>query len=658
MIINNLRMLNFKSHKDTNLTFDTGINVILGENGAGKTSVLEAISFALFKDYTGNLDDLIKRGNDSMTVVLTFTSHGRRYKVSRKRKKNSTESSLFLIQETEDLLQSGDSAVDSEIEEILGIDRYLFINAVYVRQGEIARLLVSRPSDKKQLIGKLLGIDVLEKVWERMRVIIDQYKEEKGRTEAAITEEGKMISEYSNVNSELIDVKNRIDKTLLKIADAVKDLKAYEAEENKLIEEEKKNIEIKSKMESLAFLIKNEKEKLLNLRNESGKIREAEKEIKEIEKALFPGWKHATEKEISDLKKRVSSIDENTGKSLAMIAESHDLEENLSKAKNNCPVCKSVLTEYHRKELLMEKANLKQKLNSDVKKLKEEKSVVEKKLYVLNNRKEKFIGLEKDLDDKKNIIEKVEGVNRELDHVSSSIKKNEIKLDSFKKMLSKFATDKDAYETVRRNVSSSRTELIALKEAHGKQEGKYQELKNFSERLKEVENNLKDNKARNEKIEKFVNLLVEIRKLFDKSGLQKELRIKSGPVIQDHMRDFFRFFNFDYSDLSLDDNYDVTLFGPSGETTSEMISGGERIAAALALRLGIARTLVGGSAESMMLDEPTIFLDNQRRQDLIEVLKKVSLMPQLIIVTHDTTMEEAADTITFVKKNKGVSFIQ
>nr|WP_243687341.1 AAA family ATPase [Methanobacterium formicicum] len=52
MIIESLHMTNFKSHRDTRIEFDTGISIIIGGNGAGKSSILEAVSFALFKQYT------------------------------------------------------------------------------------------------------------------------------------------------------------------------------------------------------------------------------------------------------------------------------------------------------------------------------------------------------------------------------------------------------------------------------------------------------------------------------------------------------------------------------------------------------------------------------------------------------------------------------
>ena len=66
---------------------------------------------------------------------------------------------------------------------------------------------------------------------------------------------------------------------------------------------------------------------------------------------------------------------------------------------------------------------------------------------------------------------------------------------------------------------------------------------------------------------RFTDLLNEIRKLYGKDGLQKDLRNKSRPLIEKNTLDFFNKFNFEYSDIKLDEDYDVTLFGPSGENT-------------------------------------------------------------------------------------------
>jgi len=659
MIINSVRLRNFKSHSDTMIDFGTGINVILGENGAGKTSVLEAISFALFKEYGGNLENLVRRGHTEMSVELVFTSHGRKYKVVRTRKKSSTDSNLFLIEDGESTpLQSGDSEVDREISRILGIDRYLFINAVYVRQGEIARLLIARPAEKKQLIGRLLGIDVLERVWNRMRIIIDSYRDRKTRLEVKIMDEGKVKQQLEELGKELKEVLDRMRKTSRHISDISKSLQKAEQEEKKLGEVEKKYAGLSGAIDSAKATLDRELDRLDSVKKQGAEIREAGREISSIKKKLVPGWKSHLGKKISTRRERVSAINEKIGTNRGRVAEMRNLERKLEKAGNKCPLCGSELTDQHRLQLLKERELKIAETEKEMAGLLREREKDTKELGSLESRFEDFVELERRHSELKGVASRHDDVLKVMKEGENLVKELKEEVLSLDKRIDDLGGERKAHERVRERVQQLRSELSALREASGRQQGHLQELKNAKKRLDEEAKEIHAKKLEHKKLVRFVSLLAEVRGLFDKSGLQRELRIRSGPLIEEHMREFFREFNFDYSDLSIDENYDVTLYGHAGESTTEMMSGGEKIAAALAMRLGIARTLVGGSAESMLLDEPTVYLDDQRRQDLIEVIKKLSVMPQLIVVTHDTAMEEAADKINVIRKERGVSFAE
>lgn len=161
-----------------------------------------------------------------------------------------------------------------------------------------------------------------------------------------------------------------------------------------------------------------------------------------------------------------------------------------------------------------------------------------------------------------------------------------------------------------------------------------------------------------ENIDDYLKLLIQIRELYSKNGIQKDLRNNSRPLIQKYTKEFFEQFNFNYSDLLLDEDYNVNVFGPEGETSLEMLSGGEKIAIALALRLGITQAISKGDLETILLDEPTIHLDGYRRHELINLLKEMSLLPQMIIVTHETQLENAADNIIKVEKENGISKVE
>jgi exonuclease SbcC len=86
MEILSVTLKNFKSHSDRHFTFQPGTNAICGENGAGKTSILEAIAWTLF-NYRGAYknEDLIRSGSASAQVSVAFVSNRdqRTYEVSR-----------------------------------------------------------------------------------------------------------------------------------------------------------------------------------------------------------------------------------------------------------------------------------------------------------------------------------------------------------------------------------------------------------------------------------------------------------------------------------------------------------------------------------------------------------------------------------------------
>ena len=133
------------------------------------------------------------------------------------------------------------------------------------------------------------------------------------------------------------------------------------------------------------------------------------------------------------------------------------------------------------------------------------------------------------------------------------------------------------------------------------------------------------------------------------------MRSVSKNINQKYTKEFFNEFNFNYSDLTLDEDYEVTVYGPEGESSMSMVSGGEKIAIALALRLGITQAMSKGELDTILLDEPTIHLDSSRRHELINLLKDMSLLPQMIIVTHESQLENAADNLIKVEKENGIS---
>ena len=232
MIFTKLRLRNFKSHEDTIIRFKKGISVIVGENGAGKSTILEGISFALFKQHTAKkIDDLVRNNAQTMTIELEFISNGKQYKIIREKKSN-LKSSIYKRTSTDgDFVHicTGDKEVASEIQQILDIDSDLFLNAIYIRQGEIAELVDKTPAEKKQLIAKLLGIDSLEKSWKNLLPFINDYENQLAELKGKLYNSDKLAEELDQKRAELSSLRKRgleLENHISEVKELLQDISA------------------------------------------------------------------------------------------------------------------------------------------------------------------------------------------------------------------------------------------------------------------------------------------------------------------------------------------------------------------------------------------------------------------------------------------------
>ncbi|MEE0901076.1 MAG: AAA family ATPase [Methanobrevibacter sp.] len=911
MIFTKLKLNNFKSHQKTIIEFDKGISVIVGENGAGKSTILEAISFALFKQHTAKrIDDLVRNNANSMSVELEFSSNNKEYKIVREKKSN-LKSSIYTKTSTDGgyvHICSGDKEVSEEIRQILDIDSDLFLNAIYVRQGEISELVDKTPAEKKLLIAKLLGIDSLETAWKNLLPFINDYENKLSELKGKLFNSSELKEEHSKKKEELANLKKRgleLEEQIEDVSNSLKEISAskrdmerekeihenqlhnLETEQNNLakLEENKRSIQenldkirdsedqinrlekyvskldvyldfeksviniqklkedekrIEDKLDSIntqksivadkkedydKFLVSDEqiaklddskvqyekdlatmakleqdkKELLKSIESERNDIENffsdskdkledkglSEEELSEIDD--FNSLEKATNNFIDQISQNIEEVSND------IIVKNEDIvvfKQNIKSAKkplgeldgadNKCPTCQSELDSKRKLQLIQQyeteisdNTKLISQHEEDVRLLTKNKKSLESKLSEIEELskgiieyKQKFTHLEQELvklnkideglESKESISNKLgelilviakEKTNREnyqasydaynqakgalevlgdQTEVQYKLKQVKNEIDTHVKNI-KLAIDQDPhlsgdisaselqdrisdlkqkneeYNQLKgfvQNKQNLMTQLDSIKEEIGVSinqiditknkieasfydKEKYENIvyryemyerkhNSFTNELSELKgraresiaylNDLADkidtaNKFQQEynDVSDYIGLLKHIRELYGKNGIQKDLRNISRPLIQKYTKEFFNEFNFNYSDLTLDEDYDVTVYGPEGESSMTMVSGGEKIAIALALRLGITQAMSKGELDTILLDEPTIHLDSSRRHELINLLKDMSLLPQMIIVTHESQLENAADNLIKVEKENGIS---
>lgn len=186
MIPLQLTLKNFLSYRDASLNF-RGLHTacICGANGAGKSSLLEAITWVVWgKSRAATEDDVINGGAKNVRVDFDFSCNNQTYRIIRSRTRGRSSSLEFQVETKAGSFRSitakGLRATQEEIVTCLKLDYDTFTNSAYLRQGRADEFMLRRPSDRKQILADLLKLDRYEELAVKAK---DTAKEYKGKIE-------------------------------------------------------------------------------------------------------------------------------------------------------------------------------------------------------------------------------------------------------------------------------------------------------------------------------------------------------------------------------------------------------------------------------------------------------------------------------------------
>ena len=480
-----LELKEFGPYKNEIIEWDKIINepifLITGKTGSGKSTLFDAITYALYNKTTGGKDIASLRtktalDKDKTQVNFDFELSGKKYRIERTLaylkagNKNLTSGKVALMQYNDgklEVLATKEQEVKEKVEELIGLDDKQFCQIIILPQGKFKEFLLSKSSEKKETLRSLFNTyfyqKFVEQLQEQAKKIDSSHKQKEKelitRFEQFDIEEELIKFEYlkdENFEEILSIIQSQEETIKIEKKELLKLERSFSKEKEKFIELSKLNdkfSELKSNKSELEELsekedyysrLKLEVEKLKELQKSKDKIIEystllnKQSQLRKFEKDL-----------LIDTEKYKLDIENNKKLELELNAKKTDIEElrketidykffynnlnELNSAKTNIEIYRKTL-----EDLTLKKETYKE-LDSSLKVAKESylENIEEKNILESSIGKLKLEVLKKEQD-----VEKLEEYNNKLSEVNDK----SVKLTIDKKQLEELEVEKKKLE--------------------------------------------------------------------------------------------------------------------------------------------------------------------------------------------------------------------
>jgi DNA repair protein SbcC/Rad50 len=652
----------------------------------------------LFGEHTRKSNkNLVQRGRPSSSVSLNFSIGSREYvayrqlgssgqSISAKFELISDRNNTVNTVNNKQIIISGErkqfgESMSAEIAKVLGMGYKKLRIAGIIQQGELNKIIETQPKEFKELLNGLIGIDRLDLAYHTMYDVINGFRE-------------RLRDHNGGFDDKQIEsIKKAVDKKAADLYDAEQlreQLKNQSNEVNMNLRSVEREIE---RIEPLILqtrdlytiehaLIKyvNERRdyilsdivKLERITKESRKSTQVVSEKQEIKINL-----QMVKAEVEDIQQKILHNEGESGRLKGLLECSKRLEIKDGK----CPVCNSYIVTINN---VFDLSHIQKEIKTiidDQAKLVTERVKLKKEEAYLEDKEKKLTAAENFLATNGiTSIHEIEVLEQELaqkrtglSKLQKSVTKVEedplqLSIDDFSKSLAEKIKEIreqikglniQGYTDAKLNRTRLSNQLLEINTKIGVIQRSIQEAKETIETSKRI-------LAELENASKYLSMMENIRSsVLNRDGfVALSLRSWALKMISMKASDYAAMFNIGISSIDLKEkirDIEVLCFGRHGEIDLDSLSGGEKVAMALALRLGIANIMGSNKLDFIILDEPTTHLDDERRKSLVKIISEafregLGPVSQTVIITHDAEIFEDSNVDTiyrFVMSSNG-----
>jgi DNA repair exonuclease SbcCD ATPase subunit len=694
MIPIKLSLRNFMCYREASLSFD-GIHVacLCGDNGNGKSALLDAMTWALWGKSRAKTDDeLIHLGMTDMEVEFEFAVGKERYRVIRKRsraKSRRAGQSLldFQVVASDGFRSISGNAIretEHKIIDTLCMDYDTFINSAYLVQGRADEFSKKEPGKRKQVLADILGLSRYDELEARAR----EQARLKERVDREVAEKGTYETELRSASDNVA----QMEKEWQGLQDAVR-----------VLQERKQGLDLKQKQQG--EVEKRIKQAQGAIGSFNGRVQEHRKRIEKYE-AIVADYSDAAvqiKAHLNEIAAREDTLDKKRAEHQEMSNRAHSLSiENdklkeemkelskkidmLSADEANCPLCGTelgfegrvrIMDNYkvqgeEKKGLFRVNEGEKNSIEATAKSLKAEISSIDRTVRegreLWARRAESldrdYKEAQKALPDERNALKKTEGELQQwletLDAEVKNLESQKAELVGMPEVEAKLAVAKKESNDVARGLEQGRQQMGSVKE-------KIDRCSNL-ERTRAKKSTLKEATI------KELKIYEELALAFGKKGIQAMLIENVLPELEEETNSLLSRMTDNRMSVKIEsqralkskegeaETLDINIGDELGTRRYEMYSGGEAFRIDFALRIALSKLLArraGAPLPTLIIDEGFGSQDAGGRERLVEAINSIQDdFEKILVITHIDEMKESFPVRIEVTKDSDGSKVQ